>query len=413
MVDINAFTLDNGLRVFVYPNKSLHTFAINLSVDYGIFNENKGQSGLAHLIEHMVFEGTKNIRGRELKKSLDNYTTYWNGETTGEITSYDLKSVSFNKINRLIEIIKGMVSDSEFPYKNLVNEKNAAINEVVAKFGVEFGLENVIPKAYLFKREPSDFLGGNPNKIIDLEKEILLQEYKKNYIPNNFVLSVVGKVDTNNIKKEIKRNFDGIEKGEKTGFRNVNLEAVPYREVSIKNPNPYHTQSNIIVGIKLPGSEKLYSDYENARASIGVVRALLTNNFMKNLRDMRGITYTAGADLELGRYSGYMALFSTVKNKDVEIAKKIMSSELEKIINGDIQESTVKNARKASKISFFELQDNTLSFAYAISASILKYGRTPNELYKEGENITIDDLRATEKYFKDYQRKNSLTLISS
>ncbi len=414
MEKISNYILDNGLKVFLVQNKGLHTYAINLSLNYGIFNEKKGSSGVAHFIEHMVFEGTNKQNKQSLRDNLDNYTIYWNGETDGELTSYQFKSVDYENIDKLLLTIKDMVFNSNFPNESIVTERNAIFNEVVSNFASEFGLEGAIARAYLFKREPMDFLGGNPSKIERIKKDSLFSEYIANYLPNNSIISVVGKFDLGEAKKYINKNFGGLEtRAQNVLYRNVNVNSVPSKNVYIENSHDYGKQSTIVFGIKLPGAEKLYKDSENSRASLGVLRTFLSNNLMNIMREKTGVAYSVDVDIDIGRYTGYIAIGTKVKDTDVSLSQRQIKNQLEKILDGEIDSSYVNSAKENSRIDLLESRDSTLDFANSFSSSVLKYSKTPFELYKESKNINLDDLRAAGEYFKNYERENSIVVVSN
>jgi predicted Zn-dependent peptidase len=412
MNNLQRYELDNGLRVFLSQNNGLHTFATNLSVNYGFFNTTNRENGLAHLIEHMISEGTSRLNKKSLRAQLDKNTTYWNAQTDDEFTSYDFKALSFDTAENLFYLIKEMVFDSNFPESSIISEKSAVINEVMENFGSDFTLEDAIAFGYLFKKEPSEFLGGNPRTVKEFRRKNLMSSYLKYYSPQNSVLSVTGNFEGDKAKNMIKETFGSIDNFGKQPNLEVYLGKTPYREINLKNFNPYKGQSHILIGMKIPGSKELYKKSETSRAGLQSMSAFLSNNLMEELRDKLGIVYDAGAEIDIGKYSGCITVYAQVKNEDLETGKKAIYHQIDRIINGEVTENTVEGSKVNAKIYFQDIQDYTLDYASKISSSILKHGRSPGKLYKEYDLLDVDGLRAAGEYFRAPLAEDSVLLVS-
>ncbi len=414
MVRYYSRTLDNGLRVFLSPDRHLHSIGISLGVNYGFFNESNSESGIAHLIEHMFFEGTNKFNKSKLRRMIDSDTIYWNGETEGELTNYKFKLLDASKNKQVFNFVKEMAFDSAFAEDNLEKEKNAAINEISGNFGSELGLEGAITRAYLFKKPVNAFFGGSPKTIKELVRDELVKTYKQYYTPKNSVLSVTGNFDRNSVMRSINDNFSGIESTGGTPKMTACTGRTDYREIHLNNFNPYKGQSRVIFGIKLPGAEQLYRESEKGRASLGQIRAILTKRLMSSLRDQTGIAYEAYSDIDISRYTGYMAIFSQVKNENLEESMKAVFSEIENLIEGNICKKEVYNAKFNAKVALAECLDSAQEHADLVSTSVLKYGKTPYGIYDEYSDIGVDDLRkAAADYLKMQGAENSVLLISS
>ena len=414
MINYQNFTLDNGLRVYLKQNNSLHSVGMTLGVNYGFFNEKNTENGCAHLLEHMVFEGTGGIKKKDLMEILDENTVYWNGETDAETISYTFKSFPSADFKSLFCTLKDMVFNSDFPSANLRNEKEAVINEIYGNFGGEMGLEGAIARAYLFRKNVNTFFGGNVDIVKKATKTKLLGIYEKYYSPRNMLLSVVGNFKEKEIKPLICDAFNDIDKSYNKPEITVYTGNVNYREINMHNFNPKKGQSHILFGIKFPGASDLYSKSNTVRASLVYIQNLLTSRFMENLRNKLGIAYQAYADIQINNNNGYLAVFSQVKSNNLEKAEDMLFDDITKIMEGEFNPEAVKDAKRIADINLLEYIDSALEHSKNLSDSFLLYGKTPYELYKEYANITLDDLRsAANKYLKTKGEDNSVLLVSS
>ncbi len=414
MKSYTRYKLDNGLEIILSPNKYLHSASIAVGFNYGLFNESNSTTGVSHLIEHMLFEGTDKFDKKTLSDFLDNHTVYWNGETDAETTYYTFKLLSLSKPQYVFDVISSMLFDSVFPEGNLIKEKNAVANEVQSNFGAEFSLEGAIPRAYLLRKPATTFFGGDPRKIEELHRDIIFGLYTKYYSPGNATISIAGNFNSKNVIKSIDDIFGNIKKANVKPDLNIYSGTTKYKSVRIRSFNPYPGQSSIVFGMKFPGAEELYEKSENSVASLNYIRSLLADRLMKTLRDSAGMVYMADSDIEITRHTGYLVAYAKMKNKDVEKSKRLIFKELEKIINGDVTDINAKKSKISLKASLADTFDSTLEHSTEMLNSLMKYGRDVNQAYNEAINLTLDDVRATAaNYIKTEGQDNSVLVLSS
>src|SRR3989454_12362208 len=83
---ITDYQLDNGLRVLLFPDSSQSKVTVNMTVLVGSRHEGYGETGMAHLLEHMVFKGTPTHRN--IAKALSDHGEQWNGSTSNDRANY-------------------------------------------------------------------------------------------------------------------------------------------------------------------------------------------------------------------------------------------------------------------------------------------------------------------------------------
>src|SRR6266566_9719913 len=83
---ITEYQLDNGLRLLLYPDNSRAKVTVNMTVLVGSRHEGYGETGMAHLLEHMVFKGTPTHPA--VPKALQEHGAQWNGTTSSDSTNY-------------------------------------------------------------------------------------------------------------------------------------------------------------------------------------------------------------------------------------------------------------------------------------------------------------------------------------
>lgn len=192
---ITEYRLANGLRVLLYPDQSKPTVTVNITYMVGSRHENYGETGMAHLLEHLVFKGTP--RFPNLSKDFNERGARRNGTTWLDRTNYyELLQATDDNLKWALEMEADRMVHSFIARKDLDSEMTVVRNEF------ESG-ENA-PFAVLLKRSQSiaydwhnygNSTIGNRSDIENVKIENLQAFYRLYYQPDNAVLLVAGKFD--------------------------------------------------------------------------------------------------------------------------------------------------------------------------------------------------------------------------
>lgn len=192
---ITEYRLANGLRVLLFPDQSKPTIVVNVTYLVGSRQENYGETGMAHLLEHMMFKGTPSHA--DLPKQFNSRGMRFNGTTSLDRTNYyELFQANDDNLSWALGMEADRMVHSFIARKDLDTEMTVVRNEY------ERG-ENV-PSAVLIKRLQSiayDWHNyghstiGNRSDIENVEIGNLQRYYRMYYQPDNAVLLVAGKFD--------------------------------------------------------------------------------------------------------------------------------------------------------------------------------------------------------------------------
>ncbi|MHC5109295.1 MAG: insulinase family protein [Planctomycetota bacterium] len=209
---ITEYRLDNGLQVLLFPDSSKPTVTVNVTYRVGSRHEGRGETGMAHLLEHMVFKGTptyENIWG-----ALEDHGASFNGTTWVDRTNY-FETLPAN--DRNLEFALHMEADRMV--NSIISKDELAREMTVVRNEFEMGENN--PVGILSERMTSAaFLWHNYGKSTignrsDIERvpvENLRRFYKTYYQPDNATLVVAGKFDPQKTLAMIDKHFGAIPK---------------------------------------------------------------------------------------------------------------------------------------------------------------------------------------------------------
>ena len=192
---ITEYQLKNGLRVLLFPDPSKPTITVNITYMVGSRHEGYGESGMAHLLEHMVFKGSP--KHKNIPQELTEHGSWPNGTTWYDRTNYfETFSATDDNLKWALDLEADRMVNSFIDKKDLDTEFSVVRNEFeMGENSPQYVLmERVLSTAYLWHNYGKSTIGSRQ----DIERvpiDNLKAFYKKHYQPDNAILLVAGKFD--------------------------------------------------------------------------------------------------------------------------------------------------------------------------------------------------------------------------
>ncbi len=212
---ITEYRLDNGLRVLLFPDPSRPKVTVNLTVLVGSRHEGYGETGMAHLLEHMVFKGTPDHPN--IPAAMKERGAQFNGSTSEDRTNYyETLAASDDNLEFALRLEADRMVNSPIKAEDLATEFSVVRNEF--EMG-ENSPENVLSQrmaavAYEWHNYGKSTI-GNRTDIERVPPDSLRAFYKKFYQPDNGVLVVAGKFDEAKALDLITRYFGALPRPER------------------------------------------------------------------------------------------------------------------------------------------------------------------------------------------------------
>lgn len=207
---ITEYRLQNGLRVLLFPDPSKPTITVNITYLVGSRHENYGETGMAHLLEHLMFMGSKNHPA--ILKEFADHGTRRNGTTWLDRTNYYETFVATEENLRwAIEMEADRMTNSFIAKKDLESQMSVVRNEFEAGENNPQGimLERAISTAFLWHNYGNTTIGARSD-IENVPIDRLQAFYRNYYQPDNAVLLVAGRFDEAKTLDLINKNFAPI-----------------------------------------------------------------------------------------------------------------------------------------------------------------------------------------------------------
>jgi predicted Zn-dependent peptidase len=222
-LSIQRVTLDNGLRVVLNRDSSSPTVAVSVTYDVGSRNEGPGQSGFAHLFEHMMFQGSQNVKKGQHFGLITERGGTLNGTTSSDRTNYfellpssELELALFLEVDRMRWLA---VTAENFENQRAVVKEEYRMRVDNAPYGrAHLRLGELAFADYPPYAHPTI---GSMQDLDAAKLEWVAEFYRSHYAPNNAVLTIAGDFDTDQALELVRKYFGPAER------RNVPTFAAP------------------------------------------------------------------------------------------------------------------------------------------------------------------------------------------
>ncbi len=192
---ITEYRLGNGLQVLLFPDKSQSKVTVNMTVLVGSRQEGYGETGMAHLLEHMVFKGTP--RHPQIPKVLQEHGAQFNGSTSSDRVNYfETLPASEENLEFALDLEADRLVNSSIKKEDLESEMTVVRNEFERSENSPSGVlgKRLAATAYHWHNYGKPTI-GNRSDIEKVPVENLRAFYRKFYQPDNVVLVVAGRFE--------------------------------------------------------------------------------------------------------------------------------------------------------------------------------------------------------------------------
>ena len=249
MINYQHFTLENGLEVYVHEDHSTPMAAVNILYNVGSRDEEENKTGFAHLFEHLMFGGSKNIPAYD--EPLQKVGGENNAFTSPDITNYYITLPSEN-VETAFWLESDRMMSLSFDPKVLEVQRKVVIEEFKQRYlNQPYGDVWLKLRPLIYDKHPYRWatIGKEISHIEEATMDDVKGFFYKYYLPNNAVLVVAGDITVPQIKDLCQKWFEPIPAGEKY-IRNIPQEMpqiqAKFLEISAKVPlnaiyKAYHT----------------------------------------------------------------------------------------------------------------------------------------------------------------------------
>lgn len=392
--------LANGMTVLVRPVHTLPKVSLQIWYNVGSKDEKTSEKGIAHLIEHMIFKGTK-----QLSESDINIITHMLSGSTNAFTSYDYTGYLFNlpkqHWHEALPIFADSMQNVAFKDDHLNSEMKAVIQEL--KMNRDNYTRSLVMEivASIFPDHPYHYpVIGFKQDLFDVHADRLRAFYKKHYWPNNATLVIVGDVAPEDAFSEAKKYFEKIpaSKNYKKEEFYTNKDLISHHTTLYRDVQ----QPTAVVAFTIPGANTKNEHLMN------VVDLILSEGkgsrlYRKLVDEKQLVTSLSGFTFLLFEHGIMFIAYEPKKIEDIPFINKMIQEEIDSIVKNGLTDIEYERALKQARMVYYNLLESIETQAREIGKTYLATGDENFAFHfldkpKEEVEKKIKELFAT--YFK-------------
>lgn len=395
-MDIKINKLKNGIPVLIDEIESINTASFGIFVKTGSKNEIKGEEGISHLLEHMMFKGTKNNTAKEISEKIDNEGGVINAFTGKERTVYYVQMLSSSLVKG-IEVLADMFLNSTFSEENFAKEKNVVIEEI--------RMYNDIPEEVIHEKNASFVIdgvqglpvAGTEESVRNITRDQLVNYFKEQYRAENLVIAIAGNFPEEEVMNLLDDTFGSIENVEPTRVYNGKMNIKAEDNIIQKDINQVHICFNTI-GLSSKDEDKyILSIISNTLAGN------MSSRLFQKIREERGLAYTVFGYTSAYEEGGLFTVYAGTTAKDYQEVVDIIEKEFLDIKDNGITEDELQKSKNQFLSAATFALESSKGRMTRIGSTYQLYDEVKDldEILEEINKITVEDVKRLTKEIFD------------
>lgn len=400
---IKEYTLKNGLRVILSEDHSLPIVSVVVAYKVGSTQEEPGKTGLANLLENLMFQGSMNVGQMQHYSFIQKIGGTLNAVTTDDKTIF-YQTVPSNQLALVLWLESDRMKTLNISPSNVEKMKNQLIEDIQRRKESDPYLEN----SWYFDRlifpgfAYSHPVLGTIQDIREISTEDVRKFFTTYYTPNNAVLTIVGHIHEQNILELIQKYFSTIPiRARPPSIKFGDLSKIETVDLSIKNPMA--PSPGFFLGYRL--APRYSDDYYRLAITEYVLMKGRTSRLHKRLFDKDKTAIYMSGGIETRRDQSVLKMFVRANNEITnERNQRAVFAEINKIKTTFVTEEELHKTKNMFKMDYFRQFTTVLDKAIFLTEELLDRSDVIQWLDELGRYLAVshyDVSRMANKYFKE------------
>lgn len=330
--------LPNGLEMLGQLMPSLSSTAFGFQLNAAVINEAPDKSGLSHLFEYMLFQGTKEKDARALNEAFESLGAR-KGASTGLETAQIWAQIVHTKFDDTLALIGELLLTSTFPKDELEQMRSIILQEIRRR--------DDEPMSRIFELVRTNFyqgtalarpLLGTSESVSALQRYDLRQFWQARYQPNNMLFAIAGKFDWEHVVARVESLF-GSWQGHATPSPEQIFTPTPHLAIEHQEGKQEH------LALMVPFPNYTDPDYYPALVLSEVLGGNMASRLFVEVREKRGLVYTVSAGQTSNKHIGALRVYAGTKPEQARECLQVIVHELRKLEQEGITADELERAK--------------------------------------------------------------------
>ena len=367
--------IDNGLRIVTQNMPGLETVSMGIWNFVGGRDETKEVNGVAHLLEHMAFKGTKTKNALQIAETIENVGGDINAYTSKEITAYYVKLLA-DDLPYGIDILTDILQNSTFAEEELNRERGVIIQEIGMYLDTP---DDMIFDYWQEKAYPDQPMGRSILGKTDIIKNISRDEVKafmmNNYNPKKMIISAAGKINHNEFVESIKKVCTNLPSGHSNSRIKADYRSGEYRE------DKKLEQIHLLLGFE--GVDYHHDDFYSLLVYSSLLGGGMSSRLFQEIREKRGLVYGISSFSSSYTDTGVFGIYCGTGETQIQELIPVLCNELNNSPNS-ITEKEINRGKAQLKASLMMGRESAFRRCESAARQLLVFNRIidPSETIK-------------------------------
>jgi predicted Zn-dependent peptidase len=388
--------LENGIRVITESMPSVRSVAMGIVVDTGLRDEEPGKGGQAHMVEHLMFQGTSNRDSLQIARLMDEAGGRIGGFTTRDYTCY-AATVLDDYRTYALELLGDILLNSRFLPGDIEKEKETILREIDAQFDMPDNRVDTLLKAHTWNGHPLGMpVTGIPETISSLTRDDVVNFVDTHYLPQRLIIAAAGNIEHHDFVAQVQDAF---------------WPMLGNPKPACGRPLEYHsgvavahmpvTQAYFSIGLK--AHPFAHPDRYGLHIFNKILGDGISSRLFRRIREDQGLVYEIGSHYHAYRDGGLMVIDGSTKP---ECFQRVLAQTLDVlsqlVIGHDpVQSEELVRAKNQIKGQHLIASEDTNTRMSRLATQELYFGQ-----YISMEDIVAQIEKIDVQYLKDITQKS-------
>lgn len=371
-------TYKNGMRLVNTYNQNTAAETVLISISTGSINENEKINGISHLIEHMLFKGTKKRTAADINNEFEQLGASINAFTTKYRTCFYASALTEN-IPKCVEILFDMIFNSVIDEEELEREKKVIYEEIDMYLDDASSVaEDNFQKLFFKNTKLESLIIGTKNTVKSITRQEILDYLAKYYVPENIIIAFAGGMSfaesQNCINSVLGNKFKNYTKKPNLPVILKDIIVEPQRDfLSLKKD---FTQSHIIIGFPL---YNMYSSRYGAYQCLSfILGGGMSSRLFTEVREKNGLAYSIFAQANNYDCAGVLKIALATNNDSESKAIECVNKVIKELLTNGITSKELDKAKTYLKTRIGFTPESTMNLARQNAYQMQCYNRPFN-----------------------------------
>lgn len=384
---IEQITLPNGVRIVSERMSNTRSVATGIFIKAGSRTETMEEHGISHLIEHMMFKGTRQQSAKEIAVYFDRLGGNINAFTSKDQTCYYVKTLD-EHARAAFDVLADMFLDSKFEEEELEKEKRVVIEEIKM---YEDTPDDLVHELLAIAAYGDDVMArpilGTEESVLKINRQMIMEYVKEAYAPDQIVISLAGHV-TDELIAQVKNRFSIIEPSQTTRH----IQAPILKSDTVRKEKD---TEQVHVCYNFPSIASADDRLPTLALLNNAFGATMSSRLFQSIREDRGLAYSVFSYYTTFDDHGTFTIYVGTSKETLEEVETVLAAEIKTLLADGLTTKEIEDGIEQLKGSLILGNESTSSHMNRNARNEIHLGTHPTleEVLAEVEQITATDIR--------------------